>query len=130
MSLEARIEGDVTILSPHGMMFGGEETEELEAKLKELSEQGNMKLLINLERTSFVSSIPIGVLFMAHGRYRKHGARVKLCAVDAKIREIFDIVGLTLVYGENIHATEEEALAAFRRFPSLSPAHIPESVDP
>jgi len=122
MSLDVRTVGDVTILSPHGMMFGGKETDELEAKVRELNEQGNMKLLINLSGVTFMTSIPIKVLFWVHGKYAMRGATVKICDVDKRIHQIFVIVRLTLVYGENLHVTEEEALASFRRYPSLAVA--------
>ncbi len=114
MSLDVRTVGDVTILMPRGMMFGGKETEDLQAKVDELNRQGNAKLLINLANTTYMSSNPIKVLFGAHGDYAKRGATVKICSVDKRIRQIFVIVGLTLAYGENMHQTEEEALAGFR----------------
>ena len=38
------------------------ETDELQGKIKELSEAGNRKLLINLGQTSFMNSVSLGVL--------------------------------------------------------------------
>jgi anti-anti-sigma factor len=114
MSLDVRAVDDVYILSPHGMLLGGKETDELDAKVRELDGKGNMKLLINLGKATFMSSVGLTVLFLAHTKYAKRGATVKLCSVDKKIRQIFVLVRLTLVYGENLQDSEEEALASFR----------------
>jgi len=115
MSLEIRTADDVVILNPRGMLLGGAETDELEEKIKDLDGKGNEKLLINLGKTTFMSTMGMRVLFWAHAKYVKRGARVKLCCIDRKIREVFVLVKLTLVYGDDIHDTEADALAAFRQ---------------
>lgn len=121
MSLNVRTVDDVVILTPRGMLLGGKETDELEEKIKELDESGNEKLLINLEKTTFMNTPALSVLFWLHAKYVKRGARVKLCCIDKKIQEIFVLVKLTLVYGDDIHDAEEEALASFRQ-PATSAA--------
>lgn len=120
MNPEVRAVDDVTILTPHGMLLGGQETENLKEKVNELDGKGNMKLLINLGKTTFMSSVGLAVLFLAYTKYTKRGAIVKLCSVDKRIRQIFVLVRLTLVYGENLHETEEEALASFRVVPATA----------
>ncbi|HET9950522.1 MAG TPA: STAS domain-containing protein [Candidatus Eisenbacteria bacterium] len=120
MNPEVRTVDDVTILTPHGMLLGGRETDELKQRVAELDEKGNMKLLINLGKTTFTSSVGLTVLFLAHTKYSRRGGTVKLCSVDRRIKQLFVLVKLTLVYGENLHETEEEALAAFRALPALA----------
>ena len=119
MNPEVRAVGDVAILTPHGFLLGGNETDELKQRVIELDEKGNTKLLINLGKTTFMSSVGLSVLFLAHTKYTKRGATVKLCSVDKKIRQLFVLVRLTLVYGENLHETEDEALEAFRTQPAI-----------
>ena len=82
MSLDVRTVGDVTVLTPKGMLLGGKETDELQAKIRELTEAGNKKLLINLEKTTFMNSVSLGVLIGGHTSYAKRGAKMKLAAVD------------------------------------------------
>lgn len=121
--MEVRNVDGVVILSPKGLLIGGKETDELESRIKDLDGAGNQKLLINLGKTTFMSSMGMAALFLAHARYVKRGARVKICSVDRKIREIFVLVKLTLIYGDDLHDTEEEALASFRRIlPQEEPA--------
>jgi len=112
MGLDVKTSGDVTILTPKGMLLGGKETDELQAKIKELTEAGNRKLLINLGQTTFMNSVSLGVLIAGHSSYAKRDARMKLCAVDKKIQNIFVVTKLSLVF--EVHDTEEEALKSFK----------------
>ena len=112
MSLEVRTSGDVTILSPKGMLLGGKETDELQGKIKELSEAGSRKLLINLGQTTFMNSVSLGVLIQGHSNYAKRDAQMKLCAVDKKIQNIFVVTKLSLVF--DVYDTEAQALASFK----------------
>jgi len=120
MSLDVRSEADVVILSPKGMLLGGQETDDLREKITELDVQGNRKLLINLAKVSFMSSMGLAAMFLAHAKYAKRGAVVKLCSADKRIRHIFVLVRLSLVFGDNLCDTEEEALASFRELPATA----------
>jgi anti-sigma B factor antagonist len=112
MSLEVRTAGDVTVLTPKGMLLGGKETDELQGKIKELAEAGNRKLLINLGQTTFMNSVSLGVLIAGHSSFAKREAKLKLCAVDKKIQNIFVVTKLSLVF--DVYETEEQALASFK----------------
>jgi len=114
MKLGVKTVEDVLVLTPHGMQLGGEETDAFEDKVRELDKNGNRKLLIDLGQTTFMNSLGLTVLFLAHAKYARRGATVKLCAVAPKLRQVFELVRLTRVYDRNVHHTEEEALAAFR----------------
>jgi anti-anti-sigma factor len=120
MNPEVKIVDDVTIVTPHGKLLGGNETDEFQERVKELNETGNMKLLINLGKTTFMTSVALAVLFLAYVKYTNRGAKVKICAVDKRIQQIFVIVKLTLIYGQDLHDTEEEALASFRELPVVA----------
>jgi len=111
MSLDVRTVGDTTILTPRGMLLGGKETDELQSKIKELSEAGNKKLLINLGQTTFMNSVSLGVLIAGHSNYAKRQAKLKLCNVDKKIQNIFVVTKLSLVF--DVYDSEEEALKTF-----------------
>ena len=112
MSLDVRTSGDVTILAPKGMLLGGKETDELQGKIRELTEAGNKKLLINLEKTTFMNSVSLGVLIAAHANYAKRGAQLKLSAVDKKIQNIFVVTRLSLVF--EAYDTADEAIKSFK----------------
>lgn len=112
MSLDVRTVGDATVLTPRGMLLGGKETDELQGKIKELAEAGNKKLLINLGQTTFMNSVSLGVLIAGHSNYAKRTAKMKLCAVDKKIQNIFVVTKLSLVF--DVYDSEDEALKSFQ----------------
>lgn len=112
MSLEVRTSGDVTVLTPKGMLLGGKETDALDNKIQELSEAGNRKLLIDLGQTTFMNSVSLGVLIKWHSSYRKRDAQLKLCSVDKKIQNIFVVTKLSLVFES--YDTCEEASVSFK----------------
>lgn len=114
MSLKVRTENGTVILTPRGMLLSGRDTEELEQKIIELDAGGNRRLLLDLSETTYLSSTGLGVLLLARAKYLKRNAEVKICAVGEKIRQIFDLVKMPLVFGQDLHETEEDALASFR----------------
>jgi anti-anti-sigma factor len=114
MSLKMRTEDGVTILTPRGMLLGGRETDELEQRVVEQDTAGNQRLLINLGETTYMSSMGLAVLLLARAKYLKRGAQIKVCSVGQKIQQLFVLVKMPLVYGDDLHETEEEALASFR----------------
>ena len=114
MSLNVKEEDGIVVLTPHGMLIGGKETDELQDKINQLNKAGNGMLVINLGKVTYMSSMGLALLFRAHASYVNREARVKICEVDKKLKQIFVIVRLTLVYGDDLHETQEEALASFR----------------
>src|SRR5262249_19887060 len=68
-TMKSRMVGTIAILTPKGYLTGGEETEELERGIKQLAEEGNKHLVINLSETQHLNSTALGVLISAHSSY-------------------------------------------------------------
>jgi anti-sigma B factor antagonist len=109
--MKERTVGTIAILAPKGYLTGGDETDELEQKIKALAEAGNKHLIINLAETQHLNSTALGVLISAHSSYVRRGGQMKLCSVDKRIENIFVITKLSLVF--DVYATEEQAIASF-----------------
>jgi anti-sigma B factor antagonist len=103
--------GDIAVIAPRGYLTGGDETEELEQRIKALSEGGNKHLVINLGETQHLNSTALGVLISAHSNYVRRGGQMKLCSVDKRIENIFVITKLSLVF--DVYPNEEQAIASF-----------------
>jgi anti-sigma B factor antagonist len=101
----------VVVAQPRGFLVGGEETDELEKLIKELSTEGNVHLVINLGETQHINSTALGVLITGHTNYARRGGQMKLCSVDKRIQNIFVITKLSLVF--DVYDTEEKAIASF-----------------
>src|SRR3989304_1102264 len=59
---------DIAILEPKGSIIGGDETDELKTKAKDLLEQGNKKLVIDLGGVTYE--------FVRHRRFGEHSLDV------------------------------------------------------
>jgi anti-sigma B factor antagonist len=119
MSVEARTEGDVAVITPKGMLMGGPEVEELTRCVESLVEGGNRKLLIDLGETVSMNSSAIAALLRWHVGYKDHGGAIRLCRMPGKIKQVFVLTKLVEVFPD--HGTEAEALAAFRAEPPGAP---------
>jgi anti-anti-sigma factor len=119
MALNVRSENGIMILTPKGMLLGGKETDELEEKIDELNRAGNMMLLFDMSKITFMSSIAMSTVIRAHISYSKRRATVKVCELDKHVRQIFVITRLTMVFGDNLHDTVEDGLQSFR---AMAPA--------
>lgn len=113
MSFDHWMQGDVAVLMPKGMLLGGSETEELRTKIKQLGEAGTRKLVIDFAKLTHLSSPGIGLLMESYVSYAKRGAELRLCCVDKRIKQIFSIVRLNLIFGDTDFGSVEDAVASF-----------------
>jgi anti-sigma B factor antagonist len=103
--------GDVAVLEPRGMFLGGPETDQLATTLDDLIRAGARKLLVNLARTTYLSSAPLAVLIEALNACDAKGVGMKLCCLDKKMNLVLVITRLVMRF--DTYETEELALASF-----------------
>lgn len=115
--MKERTVGSIFIIIPRGWLAGGDDTMELELRIKEVAEAGNKQLILNLVETQALDSTALGVLISANSNYIRRGGRMKHCQVDKRIENVFVITRLFLVF--DVYPTEELAIASFA---VLSPA--------
>ena len=108
--MKVRKVNDAAILSPHGWLMGGDETEQFEKAIRQLLEEGNRCLLVNLGDVSMMNSTALGVLTGCRTSYVKRDGRMVLCNLDKKLDHIFLITKLALLF--DTYPSEKEALAA------------------
>ncbi len=83
----------------------------LEAALKQRLAQGESRLIVDLTEVSYISSKGLRVLLTALKTARKNGGALKLCGMNARLAEIFEMVGFDQVF--EIYPTRAEAERAF-----------------
>ncbi len=103
--------GDVAVVTPEGQFWGGKETDELENTFKDLATQGNTKAVLNLEKVDYLNSTALGVLVSAHSNYSKRGGSIKLTNLDKRVKSVFLVTKLTLVF--DVCDSNSAALKAF-----------------
>ncbi len=91
-----------------GQFVGGEETDELRDTLQKIAGEKKNKLIIDLEKTTYLNSTALGVLIASHANFAKRGGKIVLCNVSKSIKNIFVITKLTMVF--NITDSLDEAI--------------------
>jgi anti-sigma B factor antagonist len=104
-------DGKITVLKLKGNFVGGDETDELQNTIKRLSDEGNLKLVIDLGEVAYLNSSALGALISAHANYTKRGGKVKLCQLNKNIENLFVITKLSLIF--DTYPSEMEAVAGF-----------------
>jgi len=106
IKVEEQIGG--TIVHLKGQFIGGDETEELKKLVAKLSEEKKNKVIISLEKVTYLNSTALGILISAHASFAKRDGKILLCCLSKSIENIFMITKLTLVF--EITETLEEAV--------------------
>lgn len=106
---------DIAILEPHGPLIGGDETDELRRKSRDLLEQGNRKIIIDLNHVTYINSTGIGSLVSIHTMYTNAKGKVKLCGIGKNVENVFVITRLMSVFD-----VDETRAAAVKSFSSMN----------
>jgi anti-sigma B factor antagonist len=101
----------ITVLSLKGSFFGDNETDELQKAIMDEAAAGNQRLVLNLTECQALNSIAIGVLMRGFTNYKSRGGEIKLCGLGKRIKDLFTMTKLIMVFDH--HDTEEQAIAAF-----------------
>jgi anti-sigma B factor antagonist len=103
---------EIAILEPHGSIIGGNETDELKVQSRELFDQGNRKLVIDLGNVTYLNSSGIGALMSIHTLYGDGGGKIKLCNLGKSVKNVMVITRLTSVF--DVFDGRKEAIASLK----------------
>lgn len=110
MKIERQQIGSVEVLKPRGALveddsaiFGG--------TLNERLEDGNPRLVLDLQEVSYVDSSALEALLNASDHFLKQNSRLRLVKVSGTVREVMDLTGLSgrFQYFESV----EDAVRSF-----------------
>ena len=113
MAVRRKEVGDVVVVYPKGSFFGGDETDELEKTILGEAASGNTKLLLDMSGCEALNSSAIAVITRGYVHYKNKGGEVKLCALGKRVRALFVLTKLIMLFDH--HDTEDAALAAFAK---------------
>ncbi|HSR69502.1 MAG TPA: STAS domain-containing protein [Acidobacteriota bacterium] len=112
MKIEERKISGVTILDVSGKITIGEGSAEIRNKVRQLLEQGDKDILLNLGEVSYVDSSGIGELVSCYTTVTNQGGQLKLLNLTRKMRELLAITKLLTVFDD--YKEEGAALASFK----------------
>ncbi len=82
----------------------------LEEALAQLLAEKQCRLVINLFDASYISSSGLRVLLTARRQARALGGDVVTCCMSARVRQVFDMIGFSSLFGE--YDGEDQAAGA------------------
>lgn len=107
-----RVDG-ITIVDLSGRITLGEGSVVLRDTVKDISTQGQKKILLNLGDVTYIDSSGIGELVSAFTSVRNAGGELKLLNLTKKVHDLLQITKLYTVF--DIQDDEASAIAAFNR---------------
>ena len=90
----------------------GEGDVELRKEINDLVGKGKKELLLNLTRVSFIDSSGIGEIVRGYTTVQKHGGKLKILGLQAKVRDLFTITRLITIF--ETFENEKEAVESFK----------------
>ncbi len=111
MKTTVRTVGQVSVVDLSGKITIGEGDVVLRDKVLELLEGGHTKILLSLEKVSYMDSAGIGELVACFKKARERGGTVKLLKPSGKVEDLLQLTKLWEVF--EIFAEEQPAVASF-----------------
>jgi anti-sigma B factor antagonist len=111
LSASVRHFGEIAIVDLDGKITLGESTGLLRDNLRQLFAHGNNKIVLNLERVSYVDSAGLGELVGLYTTAKNQGGVVKLLNLQKKLSDLMQITKLHTIF--ETYDNEEKALASF-----------------
>ena len=112
VKIDTRKVGDVTVVDVSGRITLGEGSSALRDVLRDLSAQGNKKILLNLSEVSYIDSSGIGELVSGFTSVSNGGGTLKLLGLTKRVKDLLQITKLYTVF--DIWDNEASAISAFK----------------
>jgi anti-sigma B factor antagonist len=103
----------VDVLALDGRVVFGEETSSVRDQVKTLLAAGKKKLVLNMEKVSFVDSTGLGMMVGVRQSAKTAGAQLRLCNVEARYSDLLKMTQLWPLF--EVSATEADAIRALAK---------------
>ena len=112
MEPQVRDKGDVHILDLEGRLtLGSNETEIMGDIIRDLLHEGKKKIILNIDKVSYIDSASLGVLVAHYKRAVERGGMIKVLKPNEKTLSVLVATRLNLIF--DIFSSEDEAVASF-----------------
>ncbi len=110
MLISAKSEGDVYVIEISGRM-DSISSKEIEAKLIDVIEHNQDKIIIDLAAVDYISSVGLRVLLAALKKQKERAGSIKLVSLQPFVKDIFKMTGFDRIF--SISSNQEEAINEF-----------------
>lgn len=73
---------------------------------------GGLKIVLDLGRLTYISSLGLGTLLRVHGRFKKAGSAIKFASLHTNVGDILHFAHLDRVF--DLYRTVDEAVTSFQ----------------
>ncbi len=108
--IRSKVDDDIAKLYPKGHL-DAHNVERFEKEMIKLIKKGVYKVVLNCKDLNYISSAGMGIIMGYLDEIREKGGDIKLCLVNERVYEIFDLVGFTEIY--EFLDSENEAVEKF-----------------
>lgn len=113
MKINQREVYGAVVLDLQGKLTGGPEAETFRNIFKNLINEDKKKIIVNLEKVSWINSTGLGILISGYTTVRRAGGDLVLTHVSDRIESILYVTKLNLLF--KAFETEEEALKSLEQ---------------
>jgi anti-sigma B factor antagonist len=111
VKLNTRQAGDVTVIDVSGRVVLGEGSSAIRDAMRDQTDKGNKKILLNMSDVSYIDSTGIGELVAGFTSATNAGGTVKLLGLTKHVKDVLLISKLYTVF--EAHEDEAEAVRSF-----------------
>ncbi len=110
--IRSKLVEDIAVLYPKGHL-DAHNVERFEKEMVKLIGNNVVNVIINCKELNYISSAGMGIIMGYLDEIREKGGDIKLCCVDERVYEIFDLVGFTEIY--DFLDDEESAIEKYKK---------------
>lgn len=111
MKIQDELKDGAVIISLEGKVMGGPDATMFHGKLHEYVNAGNKKVVVNLAKVEWMSSVGLGMLISALTTVKNNGGQMKLANVTENIESLLTITRLVTIF--KTYDSIEDAIASF-----------------
>ncbi|HEX8737080.1 MAG TPA: STAS domain-containing protein [Pyrinomonadaceae bacterium] len=121
LNITERHSDNLIILDLDGKIKLGEGCNELHKALRSLIEKGEKKVLLNLEKVSFIDSSGLGELVSGYAAFKRTGGEMKLLHLSPGVHQLMTLTKLLTVF--DVYENETIAVENFD-IPAAKALHV------
>jgi anti-sigma B factor antagonist len=111
MQTKSRQIGDVVVLDVSGRITLGEGNVMLRDIVRDLSDKGTNRIVLNLNEVHYIDSSGLGELVKTHTTIRNKGGELKLASLSKRVHDLLEMTRLASVF--DIQKDESSAIQSF-----------------
>lgn len=120
MQTKSRQVGEVAVIDISGRITYGEGNVMLREIVRDLTDKGSNRIVLNLNDVHYIDSSGLGELVKTHTTVRNKGGELKLASLSMRVQELLEVTRLAAVF--DIQKNETSAIQSFTKTPPRATA--------